>query len=136
MRLGTGGARRDRRGVGDTGRAACWRRRASSSGGSARAGPVDDDLRPAVRALPAADGAGATPARRGGACRLRAELATQPRGVRPGEFVEGLGADLVLARACRTHQWIERDGARWEPLARADGRRTGSRAPHATERAS
>jgi radical SAM-linked protein len=49
--------------------------------------------------------------------RLRAELATHPRGVRPGDLLSAFGTDVVLARACRTHQWIERDGARFEPLS-------------------
>jgi hypothetical protein len=49
--------------------------------------------------------------------RLRAHLATHPRGVRPSDLVAALGTDVVLARACRTHQWIERDGARFEPLS-------------------
>lgn len=77
---------------------------------------VQDDLRPAVRSLAlvgeAESGAPGAPA----ASRLAANLATQPRGVRPRELLEGLGAELVLARACRTHQWIEREGVRWEPL--------------------
>ncbi len=97
--------------------------------------PVDDDLRPAVRTLATIEAGAVGTATRDGACRLRAELATQPRGVRPGELLEGLGADLVLARACRTHQWIERDGARWEPLT-TSGQPPGSVAPHASERAS
>lgn len=97
--------------------------------------PVEDDLRPAVRTLTHSVGAPAGPASGDGACRLRAELATRPRGVRPGELLQGLGADLVLARACRTHQWIERDGARWEPLG-LSGEPPGPAAPHAQERAS
>jgi radical SAM-linked protein len=68
--------------------------------------PVDDDVRPAIRTLSVDDSDG----------RLRAELATHPRGVRPTDLLAALGADLVLERACRTHQWIERDGARFEPL--------------------
>jgi radical SAM-linked protein len=97
--------------------------------------PVEDDLRPAVRTLtPMVDGTDGT-VKGSGTCRLRAELTTRPRGVRPGELLEGLGADLVLARACRTHQWIERDGARWEPLGMS-GEEPGSAAPHAQERAS
>jgi len=64
-----------------------------------------------------------------------AELATQPRGVRPSELVQGLGADLVLVRARRTQQWIERDGARSEPLS-PDGQATWDlardRSAHAT----
>jgi radical SAM-linked protein len=59
---------------------------------------------------------------------VEAELATQPRGIRPADLVTALrelvdpgsfpesgglrGEDRVM----RTHQWIERDGARLEPL--------------------
>ena len=93
---------------------------------------VHDDLRPAVRSLALVDhgtGDGPRP------CRLQATLATQPRGVRPRELLEGLGAELVLVRACRTHQWIERDGARWEPLD-PSGRLPAPPAVRAPERAS
>ncbi len=68
---------------------------------------VDDDIRPAIRALSVIGPDGY----------LRAELATHPRGVRPGDLVTALGTGAVSGRACRTHQWIERDGARFEPLA-------------------
>ena len=50
------------------------------------------------------------------------ELSTRPRGAKPSEVVAaiaGLRPDapaLAIARAVRTHQWIERDGARCEPL--------------------
>lgn len=97
--------------------------------------PVEDDLRPAVRslALLVDPVLGSPPV---GDVRIGAELATHPRGVRPKELLEGLGTDLVLVRACRTHQWIERDGSRWEPLG-PDGRvPPGADAPHAQERAS
>jgi hypothetical protein len=77
-----------------------------------------DDLRPAVRSLrivgPAPDGPDGDPG-----SRLEAELSTHPHGVRPAELVQGLGTDLVLRRACRTKQWIERDGDRREPLVAA-----------------
>ncbi len=92
---------------------------------------VEDDLRPAVRTLLLVPNEGGDDA---ASRRLRAELATQPRGVRPGELLEGLGAGLVLARACRRHQWIERDGARWEPLGA--GVPGPAPAPHASGRAS
>lgn len=68
--------------------------------------PKEDDVRPAILAL-------STTGSRG---HLQAELATRPLGVRPGDLVTALGTDAVLGRARRTHQWIERDGARFEPL--------------------
>ncbi len=89
---------------------------------------------------------------------MEAELATQPRGVRPIELVRGLiavseaspkdpsvGATIdggrttgtpVLDRACRTQQWIERDGIREEPLQRRGDPPAAGRATHALERAS
>ena len=68
---------------------------------------VDDDIRPALRTLVLAEQHG----------HLRAELATHPRGVRPADLVATLGTGAVPGRARRTHQWIERDGARFEPLS-------------------
>ncbi len=78
---------------------------------------VDEDLRPALRRLElVTTDVGRTD--------VHVEADTQPRGVRPadiitalrtlatGEVDAGVGADRVL----RTHQWIERDGARLEPL--------------------
>ncbi len=67
-----------------------------------------DDLRPSVLALTPLDDDGP-------GSRFSAELATQPRGVRPAELAEALGLELGLAR--RTCQWIERSGSRREPLA-------------------
>jgi radical SAM-linked protein len=91
---------------------------------------------------------------------LVAELVTQPRGVRPRELVAGLvavgrspggdgrstdrtgvgpddmGTVPVLDRACRTQQWIERDGARWEPLALRATPSEPDRAVYASGRAS
>jgi hypothetical protein len=64
---------------------------------------------------------------------LECDLATQPRSLRPSELVLALGADLEARNVRRLHQWIERDGARWEPLE-APLAATG--APHALERAS
>jgi radical SAM-linked protein len=98
---------------------------------------VHDDLRPAVLALavitPTGDDRSAVPG--DGRVRLHAELATRPRGVRPRELLQGLGPDVALARACRSHQWIERDGERVEPLE-LSGPGPGARVPHANERAS
>ncbi|HEY7916383.1 MAG TPA: TIGR03936 family radical SAM-associated protein [Acidimicrobiales bacterium] len=120
-----------------------------------------DDLRPSVLAL-AVDGRRApagtnTMAGGEGPIGVVAELATRPRGVRPIELVRGLVAASggtgegssgtapdrgtatgipVLDRACRTQQWIEREGIREEPLRRR-GEPTGThRAADALERAS
>jgi radical SAM-linked protein len=46
---------------------------------------------------------------------IEMELSTQPRGAKPGEVLAAIG-DFIDLRARRTHQWIERDGARQEPL--------------------
>lgn len=92
----------------------------------------DDDLRPSVRSLVVSPPPAPGPAGEG--MWLRTELATFPRGVRPKELVEALGADLVLSRARRTQQWIERDGTRREPLEAPLAEPPS--APHAKERAS
>lgn len=66
------------------------------------------DIRPAIRHLTVqGDGAVGTV--------LAAEIATQP-GARPAEVVTVLGGDLREVRVLRTAQWIERGGARLEPL--------------------
>ena len=77
---------------------------------------TEDDIRPAVQQL-SLMGKGVLDQGEYTTNRFRAELATHPRGVRPSDLLSALGADLELARACRTHQWIERDGARFEPLS-------------------
>jgi radical SAM-linked protein len=77
---------------------------------------VSDDLRPAIGRL------AVCPTVRGRAdvVAVEVDLATQPRGVRPSELVGALagfaGRPLDPGRVCRTHQWIELDGARREPL--------------------
>jgi hypothetical protein len=93
---------------------------------------VTDDLRPMILGLellgelpPAYDG-GPVPVR------LRADLATQPRGVRPRELLAALSPELEEHRVLRLHQWTSPDGAlREEPLLESA---TG--APHAELRAS
>ena len=72
---------------------------------------VTDDLRPAIVALAVtADGPG------GDGTVVTAEVATQPRGLRPGELVEACFGAVEARRVLRTHQWIEQDGARREPI--------------------
>lgn len=112
-----------------------------------------DDLRPSVLALHVTD----EDPDDGRTVGLVAELSTRPRGVRPVELVRGLiaasapvagapidgradsglsGSIPVLDRACRTHQWIERDGLRQEPLLGRVAPAGPVRAQHAMERAS
>lgn len=117
-----------------------------------------DDLRPSVLGLAvafAADDASVDPS--GRTIGLVAELSTRPRGVRPVELLRGLiavsdgsadrpmggladtgrpGSIPVLDRACRTQQWIERDGLRQEPLLGRVIPAGADRAAHALERAS
>jgi radical SAM-linked protein len=77
---------------------------------------VTDDLRPGILRLEVA-GAGEASGEEEHVV-VRAELATQPRGLRPSELlgVAFAGADEAVVRVLRTHQWIERDGAKWEPI--------------------
>ena len=88
---------------------------------------VTDDIRPtilAVRVLGEAPDEGVW---------LECDLATRPRSLRPSELLIALGADLDERHVRRLHQWIERDGARSEPLAAPSA---ATDAPHALERAS
>jgi hypothetical protein len=81
---------------------------------------VTDDIRPAIRSLVL------QPDRM-----LTFELAVQQRGVRPAELLAVLGIEFEDCLVRRTHQWIERDGARWEPVSL-----DATDAPHAGMRAS
>jgi Uncharacterized protein conserved in bacteria len=71
------------------------------------------DVRPAIRRL---EVLGSPPAT------VEMELLTQPRGAKPSEVVAAIAgfsspaSTLAVGRALRTHQWIERDGTRCEPL--------------------
>ncbi len=62
---------------------------------------------------------------------IECELAAQPRTLRPSELLVAMGLEADEARVRRTHQWIERDGARWEPLPL-----DATTAPHVRARAS
>lgn len=85
---------------------------------------VTDDIRPALISL---NVTGPTPV----GSLLECELATVTRGVRPSELLRALGPDIEEGSVRRTNQWIERDGARWEPLPL-----DATAAPHAEVRAS
>jgi radical SAM-linked protein len=65
---------------------------------------VVEDVRPVVRSITVCDDA-----------TIDMECNTQPRSAKPGEVLAAIGG-LTEVRALRTHQWIERDGARLEPL--------------------
>lgn len=82
--------------------------------------PVTDDIRPAIRSLDLEDDH-----------TLTFELLVQQRGVRPAELLSVLGVAFEDCFVRRTHQWIERDGARREPLSL-----DATNAPHAEARAS
>jgi radical SAM-linked protein len=81
----------------------------------------DDDIRPAIRSITLdACTLHKDELPEGGYPVLELTLATQPRGARPREVLDALtavsGIDLHERRVLRTHQWIERAGARLEPL--------------------
>jgi radical SAM-linked protein len=82
---------------------------------------VTEDLRPALLELALR---GPTPS----GTELVAELATQPRALRPGDLLGVLAEDVAgagpagvalasAARVCRAHQWMVVGGVRREPLA-------------------
>jgi radical SAM-linked protein len=97
---------------------------------SRKGAEVTDDIRDAVLDLHVVGPAGSTTT---GGVQLQADLACQPRSLRPSELLAGLGADLVERDTRRLHQWISRDGARWEPLVAPT---EATDAPHALGRAS
>ena len=45
-----------------------------------------------------------------------ADLATQPRALRPAELLAVVLPGAEEGRVVRTHQWIDHDGARSEPI--------------------
>ncbi len=64
---------------------------------------------------------------------LVAELATQPRALRPSELLIAVADGLEEVRVRRTSQWIQRDGARQEPIWLPTD---ATDAPHVVRRAS
>lgn len=99
---------------------------------------VREDLRPLLLALavrPAETGSTPPPSPQSGdpateRAQLAFELGTKPRSIRPAELLECLGVtESLLVR--RTHQWIQRDDRRVEPLGLTE-----PSSPHAQARAS
>jgi radical SAM-linked protein len=84
---------------------------------------VTEDVRPVVRSINlcmntvgfATDAGGFAAVVGRNSSIIEMELNTQPRGAKPGEVLAAIGG-LTEVRALRTHQWIERNGARHEPL--------------------
>jgi hypothetical protein len=70
---------------------------------------VVEDVRPVIRAMTVVSTTGDVTA-------VDLEITTQPRSARPGEIIAAVGEHLTAERVLRTHQWIERGGARLEPL--------------------
>ncbi|MDP1821295.1 MAG: TIGR03936 family radical SAM-associated protein [Acidimicrobiales bacterium] len=105
---------------------------------------VSIDARPAILALEVAPSPVPTPVPTpDGVAPLRpstllvAELATQPRSLRPAELVRALDPAWVEGRVLRTHQWTLVDGARCEPIPLSEGGARGATSiPHAGARAS
>lgn len=78
----------------------------------------NDDIRPAIESLDLVESDALT---ENGLVGVVAVLATRERGLRLNELLEALLPDVddldeLAARVVRTHQWIEVDGARAEPL--------------------
>jgi hypothetical protein len=78
-----------------------------------KARDVVEDVRPVIRSMRVRD-----------EVTVEMVLNTQPRSAKPGDILTAIGGCSEV-RALRTHQWIEREGARLHPLA-ADTR------PHAS----
>jgi hypothetical protein len=81
---------------------------------------VDEDVRPAIVALRVLDqapqGAGRLSVDRLRGVWLEAELATQPRSLRPAELVTALDPAATAERVVRIHQWTQVSGARQEVI--------------------
>jgi radical SAM-linked protein len=81
---------------------------------------VVDDLRPGIEHLAVVSSESsetADPFHGPDEVVIEADLATRTRGIRPSELVAACYAGATESRVLRTHQWIERDGERCEPLA-------------------
>ena len=83
--------------------------------------PVTDDVRPAILALrvvcPVTEVVAPLAPRTPGAplgTALHAELATQPRALRPAELIAAIDPTWAMARVTRIHQWTQAGGARRE----------------------
>ena len=99
---------------------------------------VTDDVRPAIIALrvlgPVVDvAAPLAPLATGVATALEADLATQPRALRPAELIAAIDPTWVAVGVTRIHQWTQAGGARREVI---DLGPAATPPPHAEARAS
>jgi len=99
---------------------------------------VTDDVRPAIlslRVLGPVTGIAAplAPVASGQGTALEADLATQPRGLRPAELIAAIDPSWVVAQVTRFHQWTQAGGARREVT---DLGPAATPPPHAEARAS
>jgi hypothetical protein len=93
---------------------------------------VTDDVRPAILSAHVIGPAvGTTPGTAGTV--IEAELATQPRGLRPAELIAALDPGWDLARVIRINQWTQVGGARREVIGLPSA---ATPPPHAKARAS
>lgn len=99
---------------------------------------VVEDIRPSIDAVRLVAGPAAAGDQPDGAVWLEADLATQPRSIRPIEVLRALDPTLDERSVCRLHQWIMRDGAPTEPLVptRDPASIAATDAPHVLGRAS
>ena len=99
---------------------------------------VTEDVRPAILDLqvlgPVTEVvAPLAPTATGTATALRAELAAQPRALRPTELIAAIDPTWVVVRVTRLHQWTQAGGARREVI---DLGSAATPPPHAERRAS
>jgi radical SAM-linked protein len=99
---------------------------------------VTDDVRPAILAVrvlgPVTEVvAPLAPRATGLATAIEADLATQPRGLRPTELIAAIDPAWVAVRVTRSHQWTQAGGARREVM---DLGPAATPPPHAEARAS
>ena len=99
---------------------------------------VTEDVRPAILDLqvlgPVTEVvAPLAPTATGTATALRAELAAQPRALRPTELIAAIDPTWVVVRVTRLHQWTQAGGARREVV---DLGPAATPPPHAERRAS
>jgi radical SAM-linked protein len=93
---------------------------------------VTDDVRPAIlTAHVIGPAVGTTPGTAGAV--IEAELATQPRGLRPAELIAALDPGWDQARVIRINQWTQVGGARREVIGLPSA---ATPPPHAKARAS